>query len=189
MQWVLGLWNTFFICWLTPTFYCTFVHENITTNSHRRTHLNRYQTWYRRKDKERRRRKLEWWVERRKRSNGGEHTFALQRRSEVGVIVTITTGGPVAMETGGSRGWVRDKRENTHIHTHQHSQLGLTYTYIYPHQHALTQGVTRRHTLTVWQNIPRWGSRWHMPGRGLGRVDQCQAGAPICPVRKQRNYQ
>lgn len=39
-----------------------------------------------------------------------EHTFALQRRSEVGVIVTITTDGPVAMKTGGSGGWVRDER-------------------------------------------------------------------------------
>lgn len=38
-----------------------------------------------------------------------EHTFALQR-SEVGVIVTITTGGLVAMKTGGSGGWVRDER-------------------------------------------------------------------------------
>lgn len=47
--------------------------------------------------------------------NGVEkHTFALQRRSEVGVIVTITTGGPVAMETGGSGGWGRDKRAHTH---------------------------------------------------------------------------
>lgn len=40
-----------------------------------------------------------------------KHTFALERRSEVGVIVTIITGGPVAMETGGSGGWERD---NTH---------------------------------------------------------------------------
>lgn len=47
-----------------------------------------------------------------------KHTFALQRRSEVGVIVTITTGGPVAMETGGSGGWGRDKR----VHTHTHSE-------------------------------------------------------------------
>lgn len=50
---------------------------------------------------------------------GGEEgwrgrTFALQRRGEVGVIVTITTGGPVAMETGGSGGWLQD----THTHTH-----------------------------------------------------------------------
>ena len=37
----------------------------------------------------------------------------------MGVIVTITTGGPVAMETGGSGGgWVRDKRER-HMHTHR----------------------------------------------------------------------
>ena len=36
-----------------------------------------------------------------------EHTFALQRRREVRVIVTIATGGPVAMETGGSGSWVR----------------------------------------------------------------------------------
>lgn len=51
-----------------------------------------------------------------------EHTFALQRRSEVGVIVTITTGGPVAMETGGSGGWVRDKREDIYtLHTHTQS--------------------------------------------------------------------
>ncbi len=47
-----------------------------------------------------------------------EHTFTLHRRSEVGVIVTITTGGLVAMETGGSGGWVRDKREDTHTHRH-----------------------------------------------------------------------
>lgn len=32
----------------------------------------------------------------------------------MGVIVTITTGGPVAMETGGSGGWGRDKRVYTH---------------------------------------------------------------------------
>lgn len=38
----------------------------------------------------------------------------------MGVIVTITTGGPVAMETGGSGGLVRDKRKDTHTHT----QLG-----------------------------------------------------------------
>lgn len=69
-----------------------------------------------------------------------EHTFALQRRSEVGVIVTITTDGPVAMETGGSAGWVRDKREYTHIHT----QLEYTYIYTYmnPHRHAPRQSNT-----------------------------------------------
>lgn len=32
----------------------------------------------------------------------------------MGVIVTITTGGPVAMETGGSGGWLGDEREDTH---------------------------------------------------------------------------
>lgn len=36
-----------------------------------------------------------------------KHTFALQRRGEVQVIVTIATGGPVAMKTGGSGGWVK----------------------------------------------------------------------------------
>lgn len=50
------------------------------------------------------------------------HTFALQRRSEVGIIVTITTGGPVAMETGGSGGWVWDKREETHTYTQTHTR-------------------------------------------------------------------
>lgn len=56
-------------------------------------------------------------VNRRMSCDGVEkHTFALQRRSEVGVIVTITTGGPVAMETGGSGGWGRDKRVHTHTH-------------------------------------------------------------------------
>ena len=36
----------------------------------------------------------------------------------MGVIVTITTGGPVAMETGGSGGWVREKKEKTCTHIH-----------------------------------------------------------------------
>lgn len=45
-----------------------------------------------------------------------EHTFALQRRSEMRVIVTIATGGPVAMETGGSGGWVKETgKANTHL--------------------------------------------------------------------------
>lgn len=46
----------------------------------------------------------------------------------MGIIVTITTGGPVPMETGGSCGWDRDKREDTctQIYTH----LGYT---VYTH--------------------------------------------------------
>lgn len=78
----------------------------------------------------------EWLVEKGGAVNGDlgkeDPTFGLQRRSEVGVIVTITTGGPVAMETGRSGGWVRDKREDTCTHTH--TRLGDKYihTYIYP---------------------------------------------------------
>lgn len=64
----------------------------------------------------------------------GERTFALQRRGEVGVIVTITTGGPVAMETGGSGGWARDERE----HTHTNTQLGYIHLHVYTHTNTQT---------------------------------------------------
>ena len=98
----------------------------------------------------------------RRRKGEEEHTFALQRRGEVGVIVTITTGGPVAMETGGSGGWGRDEeREDTHRYTHTHI---VRIFYVYPHKHALTQRVTRRCTLTVCRSVSCWGGRWHMPG-------------------------
>lgn len=58
----------------------------------------------------------------------------------MGVIVTITTGGPVAMETGGSGGWVRDKREDTCARTHTDTHRVRIYTLnTYPHRHALTE--------------------------------------------------
>lgn len=76
-------------------------------------------------------------------------TFALQRRDEVGVIVTITTDGPVAMETGGSGSWARDEREETCTHTYTHTVRFHIYTYVAPHQRALTQRIARRRTLTV----------------------------------------
>lgn len=45
----------------------------------------------------------------------------------MGVIVTITTGGPVAMETGGSGGWGRDEKvyrvhRQTGVYTVMHKQ-------------------------------------------------------------------
>jgi len=54
------------------------------------------------------------------------------------------------METGGSAGWVRDKREHTHTHTH--TQLE------YIHLHEPTKTCTNTE---VWQSVSCWGSRWH----------------------------